>query len=123
MSRVVLASRSPQRRAILEQLGVEFDGRVPDVEELEPGPPHEVALENAFRKARAVAARAMPRRARRSGVDTLVASAARLYGKPADEAQARAMLRALAGRRHTVVSGVCADRGRRARGRRRRAPR
>src|SRR6476646_9430593 len=41
---LVLASRSPQRRAILEQLGVEFSVQVPDVEELEAGPPHEVAL-------------------------------------------------------------------------------
>ncbi len=41
------------------------------------------------------------------GVDTLVSLGARLYGKPADEAQARAMLTALAGRRHTVVSGIC----------------
>ncbi len=41
------------------------------------------------------------------GVDTLVSLGARLYGKPADEAQARAMLSALAGRRHTVVSGMC----------------
>ena len=56
MSRVVLASRSPQRRAILDQIGVEYEVAVPEVEELESGPPHEVALENAFRKASAVAA-------------------------------------------------------------------
>lgn len=105
MSRVVLASRSPQRRAILEQIGVDYEVDVPEVEELESGPPHEVALENAFRKASAVAARAAD--ALVLGVDTLVSLGARLYGKPVDEADARAMLTALAGRRHTVVSGLC----------------
>jgi septum formation protein len=102
---LVLASRSPQRRAILEQLGVAFSVQVPDVEELETGPPHEVALENAFRKASAVAAG-------RSdglvlGVDTVVSLGARLYGKPADAEEARVTLSALAGRRHAVISGVC----------------
>ena len=101
----MLASRSPQRRAILEQIGVDYEVDVPEVEELESGPPHEVALENAFRKASAVAARAAD--ALVLGVDTLVSLGARLYGKPVDEADARAMLTALAGRRHTVVSGLC----------------
>jgi septum formation protein len=102
---LVLASRSPQRRAILEQIGVEFTVAVPGVDELDAGPPHEVALENAFRKASAVAAR-MPGELI-LGVDTLVSLGARLYGKPADEADARTMLSALSGRRHTVVSGIC----------------
>ena len=105
MTRLVLASRSPQRRAILEQLGVEFSVLVPDVEELEAGPPHEVALENAYRKAVAVAGGAGD--ALVLGVDTVVSLGARLYGKPGDAAEARATLSALAGRRHTVVSGVC----------------
>jgi septum formation protein len=105
VSRVVLASRSPQRRAILDQIGVEYEVEVPGVDELQSGPPHEVALENAFRKASAVAGRVPG--ALVIGVDTLVSLGARLYGKPADEAEARAMLSALAGRRHTVVSGLC----------------
>jgi septum formation protein len=105
VSRVVLASRSPQRRAILDQIGIEYEVELPDVEELQDGPPHEVALENAFRKASAVAARVSG--ALVLGVDTLVSLGARLYGKPADQAQARAMLSALSGRRHSVVSGIC----------------
>jgi septum formation protein len=100
---LVLASRSPQRRAILEQLGVEFSVRIPDgVEELETGPPHEVALENAYRKASAIGSDGLV-----LGVDTVVALGARLYGKPADAEEARATLTALAGRRHAVVSGIC----------------
>jgi septum formation protein len=105
VSRLVLASRSPQRRAILEQLGVEFTVRVSDVEELETGPPHEVALENAYRKASAVAGAASESLV--VGVDTVVSLGARLYGKPADAGEARATLNALAGRRHAVISGIC----------------
>jgi septum formation protein len=105
VSRLVLASRSPQRRAILDQIGVAYSVQVPDVEELDAGPPHEIALENAYRKASAVAAGTSG--ALVLGVDTLVSLGARLYGKPADEDDARTMLTALAGRRHTVVSGVC----------------
>jgi septum formation protein len=102
---LVLASRSPQRRAILTQLGVMFTTRVADVEELADGPPAEVALENAFRKASAV-----ERGPEETilGVDTLVTLGRRIYGKPVDEAEARATLTALAGRRHEVVSGLCA---------------
>ena len=102
----MLASRSPQRRAILEQLGVEFSVQVPDVEELEAGPPHEVALENAYRKASAIASTGASD-GPVLGVDTVVALGIRLYGKPADIEEARATLTALAGRRHAVVSGVC----------------
>lgn len=107
MSGLVLASGSPQRRAILEQLGVEFSVEISDVEELEAGPPHEVALENAYRKAAAVASARAGSDAPVLGVDTVVALGARLYGKPADPDEARATLIALAGRRHAVVSGIC----------------
>ncbi|MGN6869380.1 MAG: Maf family protein [Solirubrobacteraceae bacterium] len=102
----MLASRSPQRRAILEQLGVEFSVQVPDVEELEAGPPHEVALENAYRKASAIAS-AGAFDGPVLGVDTVVALGVHLYGKPTDPEEARATLTALGGRRHAVVSGVC----------------
>ncbi len=78
---VILASRSAQRRAILEQLGIEFTVAVSDADELEAGPPHEVAVENAYRKARTVAAIADPG-ALVLGVDTVVCVGARLYGKP-----------------------------------------
>ena len=100
----MLASRSPQRRTILEQLGVEFSVQVPDIEELEAGPPHEVALENAFRKASAIA---VDGGGLVLGVDTVVSLGARLYGKPQNAEEAKATLSALAGRRHAVISGVC----------------
>ena len=75
-----------------------------DVEELDAGPPQDVARENALRKARAGAA--LARGDAVLGVDTVVALEGRIWGKPADEAAARITLEALSGRTHDVVSGV-----------------
>jgi septum formation protein len=102
---LILASRSPQRRAILEQLGVPFTVVEPDVEELEDGPPEVVAVENAREKAASVAARTGG--ATVLGVDTVVSLRGRIYGKPADAAQARRTLSDLSAQRHAVISGLC----------------
>jgi septum formation protein len=113
---LILASRSPQRRAILERVGIAFEVVVSGVAEIEDGDASEVALANAERKADAVLAR-FPGRdgALVLGVDTVVELGGRLFGKPANESQARAMLRSLGGQTQTVVSGlalVSADRRR-----------
>jgi septum formation protein len=107
--RLILASASPQRRAILGRLGVAFVVCPSGAAELEEGDPAEVAVVNALRKARAVYARAgaidvmdLPVLA----VDTVVTLGGALYGKPADERHARATLRALSGATHMVLSGV-----------------
>jgi septum formation protein len=63
-----------------------------------------VALENAYRKAAAIGPQPS---CGVLGVDTIVALGARIYGKPADRAAAGETLRALSGRRHVVVSGLC----------------
>lgn len=106
---MILASGSPQRRAILEQIGVAFEVRVSGAPELEEGPPHEVALENAYRKAAAVAGDGDCAHPPRPvlGVDTLVSLGSRIYGKPTDAAHAARMLAELSGRRHLVISGLC----------------
>jgi len=84
--------------------------RPADVDELDRGDPGEVALENALRKARA--ARALGTEAAETGAevvlgcDTLVALDGTIYGKPGDEAEARATLRALSGATHEVFSGL-----------------
>jgi septum formation protein len=104
-SRLILASRSPQRRAILEQIGVDFEVVVPDVEELTEGEPGAVVVENALRKARAVAVEAA-REAVVLACDTEVVLDGRVYGKPADEQEAARFLRELSGREHRVVSGL-----------------
>jgi septum formation protein len=100
---LVLASRSPQRRAILEQLGISFLERPTDVEEEEAGDPEAIAAGNALRKAQA----ATPQEGEVVlGVDTVVAADGRLWGKPADALAAAQTLRALSGRTHRVVSGL-----------------
>ena len=101
---LILASRSPQRRAILEQLGIAFEILPVDVEERADGDPVDVARTNAEAKARA-AARLRPG-ATVLGVDTVVALDGEIYGKPADPAAARATLKRLSGRTHEVISGV-----------------
>jgi septum formation protein len=104
---LVLASRSPQRRAILEQLGVEFSVVAPEVDELSHGDPRALALENALRKARSVEGE------RVLGVDTEVVLDGRAFGKPRNEEEAETFLRRLSGRTHEVISGIalCGPRG------------
>lgn len=106
---LVLASASPQRRKLLERIGVSFTVRPTGVAELEQGDPGEVAVENALRKARAARIDKEPETI--LGVDTLVALGPRIYGKPADEVQARETISALAGATHEVLSGVALLRG------------
>jgi septum formation protein len=101
---LVLASRSPQRRAILARLGVPFEVRPSDAPELQSGEPRALALENAMRKARA--ARLPGRVEAVLGCDTVVVLDGHLYGKPADVHQARATLSALSGATHEVLSGL-----------------
>jgi septum formation protein len=102
---LLLASRSPQRRAILEQLGVAFDVAPPSWEELVGGDPVETVRANALGKARSVAAAAGERPV--LGVDTEVVLGGRVFGKAETEGEAEEMLEALAGRKHEVVSGLC----------------
>jgi nucleoside triphosphate pyrophosphatase len=98
--RLTLASRSPQRRAILEQLGVDFRAVPPDVEELTEGDPRTLVLENARRKCAAVEGELV------LGVDTAVVLNGRAFGKPAEAGEAESFLRALSGRDHDVMSGI-----------------
>jgi septum formation protein len=100
---LVLASRSPQRRAILEQLGVPFVERPTDVVEEDAGEPEAVAAGNALSKARAAGANEGEIVL---GVDTLVATELEIWGKPPSADAAAATLRHLSGRTHVVVSGV-----------------
>jgi septum formation protein len=103
---LLLASRSPQRRAILEQLAIPFEPVVPQYEEKLTGADPVAEVErHAQGKARSVAEVADDRPV--LGVDTEVVLDGRVYGKPADEAEAEAMLEELSGRTHEVVSGVC----------------
>ncbi|MDW5595631.1 Maf family protein [Conexibacter stalactiti] len=106
--KLLLASRSPQRRAILTQLGIPFEVCPADVEELTAGDPAVIAVENAVRKATALAdGDAATAGHTVLGVDTIVVIEGEIHGKPADAAHARRTLAALAGRHHDVLSGIC----------------
>jgi septum formation protein len=95
---LVLASVSPQRRAILEQLGIPFDVVPPDYEETGDDP-----LEHAAGKARSVDGGDRPV----LGVDTIVVCDGHVLGKPGDAGEAEEMLEKLSAKTHEVVSGLC----------------
>jgi septum formation protein len=96
---IVLASTSPQRRLILEQLRIPFEVVAPDYEEEPGGDP----LEHAAGKARSVDGGDRPV----LGVDTIVSCNGEVLGKPCDAADAARMLETLAGKTHEVISGLC----------------
>ncbi|TMM05539.1 MAG: septum formation protein Maf [Actinobacteria bacterium] len=103
---LLLASRSPQRRAILEQLAIPFEAVVPEYEEELTGAEPVAEVErHAQGKARSMAGIAGDRPV--LGVDTEVVLDGRVYGKPGDDAEAEAMLEELSGKTHEVVSGLC----------------
>jgi septum formation protein len=104
---LLLASTSPQRRAILEQLGLPFDVVSPRYEENDPPGlgPAELVRAHAEGKARSLADEARDRPV--LGVDTAVVLDGRVFGKPGSAEEAAEMLEALGGETHEVVSGLC----------------
>lgn len=103
--RIILASRSPQRRTLLKSLGIEFTAIASEVEETSEGDPREVVLSNALAKGKAVAAR------RKKGTlviagDTEVVVDGRVVGQPAFEGEARWCLETLSGRTHEVLGAL-----------------
>jgi septum formation protein len=103
--KIVLASASPQRRALLEALGVEFEAVDPDVEESRRGEPSELVVGNARRKAEAASAGAAEGTLVIAG-DTEVVLDGEVLGQPADAREALGYLRALSGRHHEVFGGI-----------------
>ena len=104
---LLLASTSPRRHYLLREAGIPFDVVAPkDVaEDFPPGePPEELVVRHALMKARSVA----PDHPGRLilGADTVVVLDGKIYGKPADEAGARAMLAELVGQTHVVYTGL-----------------
>ena len=104
MSRLLLASGSPRRRALLGRLGLPFEVRATSADET-PRPeesPRALVERLALEKARLVAEAG----AVALGADTVVAVDGDILGKPADDADARRMLESLSGREHEVWTGV-----------------
>jgi nucleoside triphosphate pyrophosphatase len=104
---ILLASTSPQRRAILEQLGIPFEVVTPAYQENDEAgaAPSELVRAHAAGKARSVAKGAGDRPV--LGVDTAVVLDGKAYGKPGGAEEAAEMLEALGRRTHAVVSGLC----------------
>ncbi len=102
---IILASSSPRRRELMASTGLPFEVITADAEEVTCGAPDALVMENARRKARAVA-KSHPG-AVVLGADTIVYQDGRALGKPRDAQDARAMLRKLSGAWHTVYTGVC----------------
>ncbi|MFT5534436.1 MAG: septum formation protein [Burkholderiaceae bacterium] len=122
--KIYLASKSPRRRELLRQIGVDFEllllrdqtGRVADVTELVlPGEAaadyvHRVTREKADAAMQTILARHLPLRPILSA-DTAVVLGQEILGKPSSPAEARAMLQQLSGRTHQVLSSVALRRG------------
>ena len=111
MARIVLASGSPRRQELLRRMGIDtFTVRVPQVEEAFPAglTPQETVEYISREKSQAV-----PSDAEEIVItaDTMVFLDDKKLGKPADEAEALAMLNALQGRHHTVCTGVTVRQG------------
>ena len=101
--RIILASGSPQRRALLSALGLDFEVRPAGIEEETEGEPRELVVANARRKAEAVAA---PEGALIVAGDTEVVIDGEVLGQPGGESEARSHLERLSGREHQVVGGL-----------------
>lgn len=106
MPRLVLASTSPARRALLAQVGLAFEAEAPGVDEPldRTGPAAAQVRGLALAKARAVAIRHPD--AIVVGADQVLAFEAEVWGKPAHEAEALAQLSRLSGRTHSLVTGL-----------------
>lgn len=101
---LILASASPRRKRLLEQIGLPFKCIPSQVDESGSGPsPEDLSLSLAFKKASQVRAGHGP--AWVLGADTVVVVDHRVLGKPGDEREACDMLRQLSGRKHRVVTG------------------
>lgn len=110
---IILASASPRRKRLLEQIGLGSEVFPADVDEtVQRGEPAQVAEDLACRKARDVAQKYTEKRPDKDvwiiGADTIVVYRDRILGKPADRKEAIEMLTMLQGDTHRVFTGVCA---------------
>jgi len=108
--KIIAATASPRRHAILKKLGVDFDVAIPDVEEIHDGAdPVGTVVHNA--RAKYAAARATRRNVPVLAADTLVWFEGELIGKPRDEEEARQFLRRFSGKTQIVFTAVAMGEG------------
>jgi septum formation protein len=109
MFRIVLASSSPRRRELLARAGIRFTVVSPPEEsQPPPGMGADLAVQLIARQKAVAVADSMPAGTFVVAADTMVVGPRGALGKPGSAERAREMLRDLRGRRHTVLTGVCA---------------
>lgn len=106
--KIVLGSKSPRRSQLLSEAGFTFEVRVQDVDESfhDEMPVEKVAESLAIRKAEALK-NTIKENEIIITADSVVILDNKIYNKPADYDEGVKMLTALAGRKHTVITGVC----------------
>ena len=107
--KVILASNSPRRKELLSNLGIRYEVKtLPDIDESFPEGLSEVETAAYIARAKADAYRGvMLADELIITADTIVWLDGEVMGKPCDEGDARRMLRALSGKTHQVITGVC----------------
>lgn len=109
--KIILASQSPRRRAILDSLGIQYEVIVPNCDEdTNKIKPEEIVTDLALQKAKNVASRS-ENSATIIAADTIVYLEGKILGKPKDEDEAFEMLNKLQNNWHTVYTGVCIFKG------------
>lgn len=104
---MILASASPRRQALLQQIGLNFQvvpSKSKEKDGMECEDPQELVRYNAVEKAKDVAQK-FPQEIV-LGADTVVVLDRQIFGKPRDDEQAKWMLKRLAGRKHQVYTGI-----------------
>lgn len=106
MKKIILASQSPRRKALLEQIGLVFEIVVSDYEEKPDHslPPHKIVQQLSLGKAKSVAQH--HKEAIIIGADTIVTFDGKVIGKPKDKADAIKTLRLLSNNTHVIITGL-----------------
>lgn len=108
---IILASSSPRRKEILNELGIDFKIIISDVDETSNETIPEKLVETlSYRKAYAVSQKASNDDII-IAADTVVAIGDKILGKPANYKEAKNMLKSLSGNAHKVITGICLKRG------------
>ena len=110
--KIILASASPRRKELLEQIGVDFEIAVSDKEtEIDCMDPVEACRKQAYNKALDIVEKSRLKDGDEDFVvisaDTIVAIEGKILGKPKDKSEARQMLKTISGRKHRVYTAVC----------------
>ncbi len=106
-NQVILASSSPRRKEILDEMGVKYEVIPADIDESEIKSSFPFLLVKKLAVAKAEHVAIGHRLSTVIAADTIVVLGGKVYGKPHDRARAFDMIKSLNGRTHTVYTGVC----------------